>query len=210
MKTMNLKKLLNQSLNNLEKFNPESIIDKLSFNIYLNVVYGAGDIRDKKSCANYCWFPGFIDILKPKQIVELGSAMGVALVSMLQSQHKVDHIYGVTLAENNLEFCYIDKIKYPNLKCITGNYMDMSIWPKDVDLKKTDFWYIDGLHQGPHVTEQIKLYKPFFKPGTIIAFDDIFMSPDMSEMWHGLDDILDIKYKTTLPLHFTGWGLIQL
>ncbi len=206
---MKIESLIKESLEKFKHQDPELLVEKMGINPHLTVDVAASDIRNKTDVGNYCWFPGFLELFQPSMVIELGSAMGVAALCMLASKHKCE-IYGVTLAECNLEFCYIEKNKYPNFHAITGDYMDLSIWPKDVELKKTDFWYIDGLHQGPHVTEQIKLYKPFFKSGTVIAFDDIFMSPDMSEMWHGLDDILDIKYKTTLPLHFTGWGLIQL
>ena len=207
---MDIREIIDKSLEKVKSFDPEIIVKELMINDFLSVEHGIRDVRDKDECTNYCWFPGFIELLKPKMIVELGSAMGVALVAMLQSPYKDFTLYGTTLEEHGLEFCYVDKKKYPNLTCITENYMDLGIWPKDVDLGKTDLFYIDGLHKGPHVTEQLLLYKPFFKSGAIIAFDDIFMSPDMAAMWHGLDDILDISYKTELPLHFTGWGLIQI
>lgn len=207
---MDIKTIIEKSLERMESFDVNSVLKYFNKESPLEIGHGLGDISRKADIGNYSWFPGFIDLLKPTQVVELGSAMGVADICMLASPYRAFELFGITLKERGLEFCYIKKEQHPNFHPIVGNYMDLSIWPKNIDLKKTDFWYIDGLHQGKHVTEQIKLYKPFFKPGTIIAFDDIFMSPDMAEMWHGLDDILDIKYKTTLPLHFTGFGLIQI
>ena len=118
--------------------------------------------------------------------------------------------YGVTLEEHGLEFCYVQKDKYSNFHPIVGDYMDLSIWPKDVDLKKTDLFYIDGLHEEMHLRAELNLYKPFFKKGAIILFDDIFKNPGMARVWHDLENILDVGFKTTLPLHWTGGGLLQI
>lgn len=202
--------ILAKAFEKYKEFDPATLVGMVAQNPHLGTEHGIGDIFKKDDVGNYTWFPGFIELLKPKQVVELGSAMGVALNCMLASPHKDFELYGVTLSEQGKEFCFVKKDTYPNLHMITGDYMDLSIWPKDVDLKKTDFWYIDGLHDGQHVRDQLALYKKFFKPGAIIAFDDIFMHPHMADMWHDLENILDVGFKTTLPLHWTGWGLVQI
>ena len=207
---MKIEDLLKQAMDKFNAFDPEIAVKELAVNNYLGIEHGEGDIRNKKEVGNYCFFPGFIELLKPKQIVELGSAMGVAINCMLASPYKRFKLYGITLKERGKEFCFVKKDAYPNLRMIIGDYMDLLSWPKDLDLGKTDFWYIDGLHEGEHVRKQLLLYKPFFKPGTIITFDDIFINASMTEIWHDLESILDIGFKTTLPLHWTGWGLVQI
>ena len=207
---MKIEELLEQAMKKSKDFDPEVLVKELAVNHYLPKSVGVNDIRDKKGTGNYCWFPGFIELLKPKMVVELGSAMGVGTVCMLASFYKDFDLYGVTLAENGLEFCYVKKDEYPNFHPLVGDYMDLSIWPKDVELSQTDFWYIDGLHEGEHVREQLLLYQPFFKEGTIIAFDDVFINTSMEEMWSDIENIIPVVYKTTLPLHYTGWGIIQI
>ena len=207
---MKIEDILKEAEKKSEDFDPNTIIQMTAVNDNLGVEHGYGDVFRKEEVGNYAWFPGFIDLLRPSQIVELGSAMGVAINCMLASPYKDFDLYGVTLAEDGKEFCFVKKNTYPRLHMITGDYMDLSIWTKDVDLSKTDLFYIDGLHEGHHVREQLLLYKPYMKKGAIVAFDDIFMNPGMTEMWHDVENILAIDFKTTLPLHWTGWGLVRI
>ena len=206
---MILQDLIDKSLKKLEDFDPEVLVQELAVNSYLPIDVGAKDIRDKKGTGNYCFFPGFLELLKPKLVVELGSAMGVGSVCILTSVYKNFDFYGVTLAENGLEFCYVDKSKYSNFYAIMGDYMDMSIWPEDLDLKQVDLWYLDGEHTERHLRAELELYEPFFKKGAIILFDDIFL-PELEPVWQDLENIIPVAFKTTLPLHYTGWGLIQI
>ena len=161
---MKIEDLLEQSMKKFEDFDPEILVQELAENNYLPVDVGARDIRDKKSCANYCWFPGFIELLKPQQVIELGSAMGVGSICILSSSYKDFDFYGITLKENGLEFCYVNKDKYSNFHPLVGDYMDLSVWPKGLKLNQTDLWYIDGLHEEDHLRAEFDLYKPFFKP----------------------------------------------
>lgn len=210
MKIMNLEHLILKSLSKLKDFNPEDIIKELAMNNYLSTEVGARDIKDKVSVGNYCFFPGFIELLKPRQIIELGSAMGVAIISMLHSQHKDFNLYGVTLSENNLEFCYVKKDKYPNFHPIVGDYMDMSIW-KDIDLKQTDLWYLDGLHEETHLRAELELYKPFFKKGAIVLFDDMMINAGMHRVYDDLENIFPVKEKIlNNQLHSTGFTIVEI
>lgn len=207
----NFNDLIEKSLEKLKDFDPENIIQNLAVNPYLLVSVGAGDIRDKTRVANYCFFPGFIDLLKPKQIIELGSAMGVGSVAMLTSSYKDFHFYGVTLRERGLEFCYVDSSRYPNFHPIIGDYLDMSIWPKDLDLSQTDLWYIDGEHSEAHVRATLELYKPFFKPGATILMDDCSLNPGMQNVYDDLENIFPVKSKVlNYQLHWSGWGIIEV
>lgn len=209
-----LEELIQESLKKRDQFDPNSVVaDFNDKQDNLDIAYGLGDVAQKDEIGNYAWWPGFIELAKPEQVVELGSAMGVAAICMLSSAYQNFHLYGVTLEEHGLEFCYIRKDKYTNFTPMVGDYMDLSIWPKEVDLRKTDIWYIDGLHEEEHVKAQVALYKPFYKPGTLIVFDDIYQNPGMARMWHSLEDIVDIEEKIDLTpygLHYTGYGMIKI
>ena len=76
-----LQDLISKSLKRLEVFDPEVLVQELAVNGYLPIDVGAKDIRDKKGTGYYCWFPGFIELLKPKLIVELGElwVLGVSV-----------------------------------------------------------------------------------------------------------------------------------
>lgn len=163
------------------------------------------DVLNTNGCANYQWIPGVIDYLKPKQIVELGGAMGVWSLCVLHNLPETSKLYSITLAEHGLEFSYV-KDKYKNFYPVIGDDLVMANWPKDLDLSATDIWYFDSLHTEKHLTLEIDLYKKYFKKGAYLFFDDIH-SFGLQPVW---DKLPYDKFDATDPLHWTGWGIAQV
>lgn len=206
---MNIQELIDKSNKLFEAFNPEDLMPELE----LAFDGAKADVRDKTGCGNYCWFPGFVETLQPKQMVELGGAMGVGDICILHKFPKDSKLYSITLAERGLEFCFIkDKSKYPNFYPIVGDDLDLGVWPKDLDLSKTDVWYIDSEHSEEQLRKELELYKQFFKKGAIVLFDDIHLNPGMNNVWNELDQIFPVSQKVdlTVPLHWSGWGLVEV
>ena len=139
--------------------------------------------------------------LKPKQVVELGGAMGMWSICVLHSLPEDSKLYSITLAEGGLEFKFIID-KYLNFHPIVGDDLDMKNW-EGIDLGATDIWYIDSLHTYDQVSKELNLYSPFFKKGAILLFDDIHM-PELFIVWKELP--YD-KFDATAWLHFSGFGL---
>lgn len=170
------------------------------------------DVLNINGCKYYQWLPNLIDEIKPKQIVELGGAMGVADVMMLQSKWQDYKLYSITLAEHGLEFSMVAD-EYKNFVKVVGNDLDLSNWPKDLDLSKTDLWFIDTGIADDHFAEQLQkelvLYTPFFKRGAIVLFDDIHKNEGMQKVWDELCLKYD-HYDGTDPLHYSGFGIIQI
>ena len=166
------------------------------------------DVYNVNGCANYQWASCLVDILKPPQVVELGGAMGVWDLMVLHTLPKTSHLYSITLPEQGLEYSYIDK-EYKNFHPVLGDDLDLSNWPKDLDLSKTDLWYFDSLHLEAQLRKELDLYSPFFKKGAMVLFDDIHLNDGMQRVW---DEIVAGKwgitdtYDATDPLHFTGYG----
>lgn len=166
------------------------------------------DVFNTNGCANYQWIPGVVDLLKPKQILELGGAMGVWDIMVLNSQYSDFKLYSVTLAEHGLEYSYVVD-KYPNFVPVVGDDLDLNVWPKELDLSKTDIWYYDSLHTEEQLRKELDLYHKFHKKGALLIFDDIH-SFGLEPVW---EDIKNGKYgavesfDATDPLHFTGYGL---
>ena len=197
---MKLQEIVDQSMEKLKAFNVQPVMPALRA-----ANQGAiEDVLNTNGCANYQFFPGLIETIKPKQIVELGGAMGVGTIMMLQSKYQDFHLFSITLAEQGLEFSYVVD-KYPNLTMIVGDDLDMSNW-KDIDLGKTDLLYIDSLHTEKQLRKEIELYFPFLKKGTIVCFDDI----RMPELWPVWKDLPYEKIELTDPCHYTGWGICQI
>ena len=166
------------------------------------------DVLNTNGCRYYQFLPCLIDNLKPTQIVELGGAMGVSAIMMCQAKWQDFKLYSITLAEGGQEFSFIAD-NYPNLTKIVGDDLDLTNWPKDLDLSKTDLWFIDTDHTEAQLRAELELYTPFFKKGAIVLFDDIHLLPDMDRVWDDLKKKYDF-FDCTDPLHYSGFGAIQI
>lgn len=160
------------------------------------------DVLNINGSAYYQFMACLVDILKPKQVVELGGAMGVGTLMLLHFLPENSKLYSITLPEGGLEFSYIAD-KYPNLTIVLGDDLDLAVWPKDCDLSKTDLYFFDSLHTKEQLTKELELYTPFFKKGAVLLFDDIRM-PDLWPIWESLTYN---KTEVTNPCHYTGFGI---
>ena len=131
--------------------------------------------------------------------------MGVWDLMALNSKYQDFKLFSITLEEYGLEFSYIVD-KYPNFIPIVGDDLDLSQWSKDLDLGKTDLWFIDSEHTAKQLRAELELYKPFFKKGTIILFDDIHMD----ELWPVWQELPYEKLDATDPLHYSGFGIARV
>ncbi len=163
---------------------------------------GVRDVLDKDNWGYYQFFAAYIKEKQPLQVVELGGAMGVGCVAMLSELHLDSHLYSITLEELGHEFSFIKK-DYTNFTPVIGNDLDLTNWPKELDLNETDMWFFDSLHTREHLTKELELYSPFFKKGTVIFFDDIKL-PELYPVW--LDLKLD-KYDVSVLHQPDGFGL---
>ncbi len=168
-------------------------------------LFGSGqinEIHEKSEKANgyYKFLYKFCELTKPKQIVELGAASGISTVMMAVGSPE-SKIISVDCDPHAWEWMNRD---YSNVMKIRGDDLNLRIYPKNVDLSKTDFWFFDSLHTKKQLESEIKLYKQFFKPGAVIAFDDIHINPGMNEVWKSINYP---KLDVTERMHHTGWGL---
>lgn len=160
------------------------------------------DVLNINGCACYQWIASLMDVWKPKQVLELGGAMGVWSLCVLHNLPETSKLYSITLAEHGLEFSYI-RDNYPNLTMVVGDDLQLANWPKDCQLDKTDLWYFDALHTPEHLQKELDLYTPFFKKGAVLLFDDI-RSFGLWDVWEKLP--YD-KFEATDPLHWSGYGI---
>lgn len=202
---MNFDDLISQSLDKLRDFDPNDLMPKLG-----QAYDGAKeDVKNKIGCGNYCWFPGLVELFKPQQIIELGGAMGVGDICILHNFPQEAQLYSITLAEGGKEFSFIDRV-YPNFHPVIGDDLNLKSWPSELDLSKTDLWYFDSEHSEAQLRRELELYKPFFKLGAIVLFDDIHLNPGMNNVWNDMENIFPIKEKKdmTVPLHWSGYGVV--
>ena len=173
-----------------------------------NINSGAwSDVLDKEKCGNYQWLTAAMDFLKPKQVVELGGAMGVGTLCMISTLPNESTLWSITLEEHGLEFSYIDdehKKKYLNMHLIIGDDTEIDNWGQ-MDLQQTDFWYFDSEHTYEQLHKETLIYGAYFKKGAIVCFDDTHMNDGMKKGWEETKSLFSSWCDT--PLHYTGWGI---
>lgn len=192
---LSIRKELGWVNNNMDKIRVH--LDKCS--------YGSRyDIDNVADSYYYRYLAAAMRALKPKMVVELGSAGGASTLMMLATAPKNCQVFACSLPEPEIEFRFIDESKYPNLTLIRGNDLDLSVW-NGLDLHDTDFWFVDTAHLESQLRQELTIYDRFFKKGTIILLDDIRLNEGMQNVWN------DIKCpKLSLPdLHWSGFGLIE-
>jgi cephalosporin hydroxylase len=161
---------------------------------YNEVLNGRGDNL------YYQWLFCLVKLLNPKQIVELGSAAGISTIIMSLAKANDCKLYSVDI-DAKMAWTWM-KNDYPNVTKILGDDLNMAIWPGNIDLGKTDLWFIDTLHTGEQLTKEIELYKPYWKTGTVVVLDDIRL-PGMFDVW---DKLQYDKCENTNPCHYSGFG----
>ena len=155
----------------------------------------------------YKFLPLVLDILEPKQVVELGSAAGTSALMMLSHLPEKSDLYACSIPEPEGEFRFIQD-DYPNLHLIRGDDLDLSIW-KGVHLEDTNIWFIDTEHTYEQLHAELELYNRFFRPGTLVFLDDITLNEGMARAWN------EIEYpKLSLPgwhtYRNTGFGVFMV
>jgi predicted O-methyltransferase YrrM len=151
----------------------------------------------------YQWLACLVKLLKPKQVVELGAASGISTI-MIASELDSDAKFYSVDNDPVIAWTWMSH-DWPQLTKILESDLDMNIW-KDIDLSKTDLWFIDTLHTPDQLKKEIELYSPYWKKGTIVVFDDIRL-PGMYEVWESLK--YD-KFENTNPCHYSGFGFIKI
>lgn len=199
---MNAKELFEAVKPIWEKFDP-SVLEE--YMIGLNEG-SRKDVLDKSQSGYYQFLPCLVQYLKPRQIVELGGAMGASALMMLSSLPSKSTIYSITLPENGLEFSFVKKDYTQLVKCV-GDDIDLTNWPKSLDLSQTDLWFFDSEHTYKQLTRELKKYQKFFKKGTVILVDDIHLNEGMFRAWLKFPGD---KTDLTAWLHWSGFGLIVI
>ncbi len=162
------------------------------------------DLNPQGGNRYYQWLACLIKLIKPKQVVELGPAAGISTIMMLSELPKDSKLISVDV-DPELAWKWMDK-EWPQETRILGDDLDLSIYPKDLDLSQTDIWFIDTLHTEEQLRKEIELYKQFWKPSTIVVFDDIAL-PSLRKVW---EELPYDKCETTIPNHFSGFGHIVI
>jgi predicted O-methyltransferase YrrM len=166
------------------------------------------EVLDQTGRANryYQWLGCLMKIIKPKQVIELGTSIGTSAIMMCTQLPKDAKLYtvdnGHDYGEGMKAFEAI-KEDYPQLVKIWGDDLDLTIFDKVwCDMKNTDILFIDTEHKAEQLRKELDLYLPLLKKGTIVILDDIRLN-DMGTVW---DSLTYDKCENTNPCHYSGFG----
>ncbi len=164
------------------------------------------EVLDQTGRANlyYQWLACLVRLIKPEQVLELGASIGISTIMMATQLGKgilysVDDASDYKTGMKDWEALTYD---YPNVVKVVGNDLDLSIYPPDFNLSKTDILFIDTAHNGEQLQKELDLYVPKLEKGSIVVLDDIRL-PSMWEVW---EKIPYEKLEITNPCHYSGFG----
>jgi len=152
----------------------------------------------------YLYLYNLIRILKPINVVELGTSIGRSGLFMM-----------CVLSENS-KFTTIEKSSYmrvdlqpffedPRLNIIYGDDIDESVY-KSLNLRDVDFMFIDTDHNIEQLEKEWEVYHKFLISGAIVVLDDISLNDGMKKFWNALNYE---KISCPSSVHFSGFGIFK-
>jgi predicted O-methyltransferase YrrM len=145
----------------------------------------------------YRWLWAAVKVLQPKILVEIGRERGVSALIMLDAMSEDATLTSIDIIKESV---FLENREEPRLTLITGNSLSVS----DQVSNNIDFLFIDGLHEGDHVTKEWELYRPKLAEKAVVIFDDIHFNSGMSKFWENLqEDKHDIS-----QWHRKGFGVV--
>jgi len=116
--------------------------------------------------------------LKPKQILEIGTAKGGTL--LIWSSIATDRVITCDISDMSVQADFYMSLPPPGSTCrvelLTGDSHSPEFKMRVAETlgnEKVDFLFIDGDHTIEGVTADYESYREFVRPGGIIAFHDI-------------------------------------
>ena len=142
--------------------------------------------------------------LKPGNIIELGTCLGITTLYLQQASPKAK-VYTMEgcpetagIAAKTFKAAKADKVEL-----ITGNFNNtLPAVIKDMD--KLDFAFIDGNHQKEATQKYFEWCLPKVHEDTLLIFDDIYWSGGMKEAWK----MIKAHPKVTVTVDLFWIGLV--
>jgi predicted O-methyltransferase YrrM len=139
---------------------------------------------------------------KPKQILELGTSLGIASYAMLKGYPKCK-ITTVEGCENIHAFSKYNLLKnnINNIELINKSF-DSVI--KEVNKKSFDLIFFDGNHQKEATLAYFEALLTTIHNDAVFIFDDIYLTKNMTEAWEEIKS--HPKVKVTIDTYY--WGFV--
>ena len=143
-----------------------------------------------------------IAYFNPENILELGTSLGIATtaLSLANPLTKVKTIEGCPNTSSVAQQ-YFEKFNLKNIKVYHSTFENY--FNKDSS-EKYDFVYIDGNHHKDHTLNYFNFLLNHISNDSILIFDDIYWSPEMTEAWNEI-----IQHPiVTVSIDTYYWGFV--
>lgn len=146
-----------------------------------------------------------VSYLKPEQILEIGTSLGMATFAMAQGDKKTQ----ITSLEGcpttlNVARESLNHFKVANVKLIEGRFCE-SI--KNLNHNKLDMVYFDGNHSKKATMEYVHNLLPTAINGTVWVFDDVYWSSEMTAAWNEIKKMPEIS--VTIDCYGLGFAFFR-
>ena len=143
--------------------------------------------------------------LKPKNIIELGTNVGISSSYMGSAQllNKTGYVKTLEGANSLVQIANknFQSLNLKNVKIIEGRFLNNL--PLILDKEElVDFVFIDGHHDEFATFEYFHIIKPFLHNNSLVIFDDISWSKGMRRAWNKIK--LDEKKSYSIDLGTLG------
>lgn len=124
-----------------------------------------------------------VNFLKPKNIIELGSSLGIS-TAYLASPIKTTQVFSLEGCSETAQIAAknFKKLDLPNIKLILGNF-DNTLPILLNSFESVDFVFIDGNHTKEATLRYFNQCLNKINEDTLLIFDDIHWSKEMEEAW---------------------------
>ena len=124
-----------------------------------------------------------VDYFQPKNIIELGTSLGITTCYLAKASKKSN----IISVEGNPALASIaqqgfQKLAIQNITCKLGSF-DTHFLPSLNELKQVDFILFDGNHRLEPTMKYFEQSLPFINENTVFVFDDIYWSEEMKQAW---------------------------
>ena len=143
-----------------------------------------------------------VKYFSPHTIIELGTCLGIGTAYMAAASTSA-HITTIEGSKSLTELAgqNFNKLKLHNIDQLTGNFDDLL--PEVLSyIDRVDMAFIDGNHRYEPTLRYFELLMAKANEKTILIFDDIYWSTEMTEAWEKIKQ--DKRVSLTLDIYRLG------
>ena len=143
-----------------------------------------------------------INYFKTKQILELGTSLGIATYAMHLGNQKA-HINSIEGCPETSKFAekQLQAFKAKNISLTTNDFKNAI---ENLNLNSYNLIFFDGNHQKEATLSYFDILLKTITNDTVFIFDDIYWSKKMTEAWH----IIKTHHKVTVTIDTFYWGFV--